>query len=107
MSKSKESQLMGKNAVDFEERVDMTRLKKERLERLREQMVAAGLGGVLLFDPLNIRYATGQRFSGVAAMRMFLQYALVPAAGEPVVFGAANEDGITPGQERADDAELV
>ncbi len=93
MSKSAVNDLMGQNAVDFEERVDMSRLKRERLERLREQMAAAGLGGVLLFDPLNIRYATGQRFSGVAAMRMFLQYALVPAAGEPVVFGAANEDG--------------
>ena len=93
MSESRVNDLMGKNAVEFEERVDMSRLKRERLARLRGQMAASDLGGVLLFDPLNIRYATGHRFSGVAAIRFFLQYALVPAEGEPVVFGANNDDG--------------
>jgi Xaa-Pro aminopeptidase len=93
MSESRINDLMGKNAVDFEERVDMRRLKEERLARLREQMRLADLGGMILFDPLNIRYATSVRSSGVAAIRMFFQYAVVPQTGEPKVFTADNADG--------------
>ncbi|MFJ4345510.1 dimethylsulfonioproprionate lyase DddP [Pseudomonas sp. NPDC089401] len=33
-------------------------LRQYRLQRIREQLVARDLGGILLFDPLNIRYAT-------------------------------------------------
>lgn len=93
MKDSRVNDLMGTNAVDFEDRVDMDRLKTERLGRLREQMTVADLGGMLLFDPHNIRYSTGHRFSGAASIRFFLQYAIVPFSGEPVVLGASNEDG--------------
>ena len=93
MGKSRINDLMGKNAVDFEERINMPRLRKERLERLREQMSLADLGGMILFDPLNIRYATGVRSSGVAGIRMFFQYAVVPLTGEPRVVTAENPDG--------------
>ena len=93
MGKSRINDLMGKNAVDFEERVNMTRLKDERLARLREQMSLADLGGMILFDPLNIRYATAVRSSGVAGIRMFFQYAVVPLTGESKVFAADNADG--------------
>ena len=91
MSKSRVNDLMGKNAVDFEDRVNMSRLKEERLARLREQMQLANLGGMILFDPLNIRYATSVRSSGVAAIRMFFQYAVVPLTGEPQVIVAEND----------------
>ncbi|MGE7990520.1 dimethylsulfonioproprionate lyase DddP [Pseudomonas sp. NPDC089554] len=33
-------------------------MREYRLERLKQQLVARDLGGLLLFDPLNIRYAT-------------------------------------------------
>ncbi len=33
-------------------------MREYRLRRIREQLVARDLGGILLFDPLNIRYAT-------------------------------------------------
>ncbi len=33
-------------------------MRQYRLQRLREQLIARDLGGILLFDPLNIRYAT-------------------------------------------------
>jgi Xaa-Pro aminopeptidase len=33
-------------------------MREYRLQRLREQLIARDLGGILLFDPLNIRYAT-------------------------------------------------
>ncbi|MFJ4443598.1 dimethylsulfonioproprionate lyase DddP [Pseudomonas sp. NPDC089422] len=33
-------------------------MREYRLQRIREQLIARDLGGILLFDPLNIRYAT-------------------------------------------------
>ena len=77
--------LLGQNVVDFEERVNIPRLKKERLERLQREMAKADLGGLVLFDPLNIRYATGRRIPGGAAMRGIYSYTLVPQEGTPYV----------------------
>lgn len=75
--------LLGQETVDFDERVDVARLKKERLARLQGEMAKADLGGILIFDPVNIRYATGHRQPGVFGMRSFLQYAIVPQEGDP------------------------
>lgn len=36
----------------------LARMREYRLRRIQEQLVARDLGGILLFDPLNIRYAT-------------------------------------------------
>ena len=38
--------LLGQDVVDFEERVDIPRLKKERLERVQSEMAKADLGGL-------------------------------------------------------------
>ena len=70
--------LLGQDIVDFDERVSIPRLKKERLERLQAQMAKDDIGGLLLFDPLNIRYATGRRNSGAVKMRLFWIYVLIP-----------------------------
>ncbi|MFQ5875940.1 MAG: M24 family metallopeptidase, partial [Dehalococcoidia bacterium] len=88
-----ERDLLGQNIVDFDERVDMARLKRERLARLQAKMAEADLGGMLLFDPVDIRYATGHRFCGVAGMRWFTKYAIVPQEGTPLVFAEHTEDG--------------
>jgi Xaa-Pro dipeptidase len=37
---------------------DLAALRRHRLDRLVAEVVARGLAGLLLFDPLNIRYAT-------------------------------------------------
>ena len=66
--------------------VDVDRLKADRLQRLQETMRAHQLGGLLLTDPLNIRYATNTvlwlnlRATGIQRV------ALVPADGDPVVY---------------------
>jgi len=46
----------GSNAVDWEERVDLVRLRDERLARLRAQLERSELGALLSFDFANIRY---------------------------------------------------
>ena len=45
-------------AVDWEQRVDFPRLRRERLERVRKALAESDLGALLLFDPNNIRYVT-------------------------------------------------
>ncbi|MCH8089040.1 MAG: aminopeptidase P family protein [Chloroflexi bacterium] len=82
-----ERDLVGQNVVDFDERVDASRLRRERLARLQGEMAKADLGGMLLFDPVNVRYATGSRSSGVYNMRRFQRPALIPREGAPVLFG--------------------
>lgn len=37
---------------------DLPRMRSFRLQRLVDQLVARDIGGILMFDPLNIRYAT-------------------------------------------------
>jgi Xaa-Pro aminopeptidase len=90
-----ERDLVGKNAVDFDERVDMDRLKRERLARIQGEMARADLGGILLFDPINMRYAAGIRSSEVYHLRSFHKSTLIPREGLPIVFGGlapAGED---------------
>ena len=43
---------------------DMGRLRAYRLARVREQLRKRDLAGCLLFDPVNIRYATDSRHAG-------------------------------------------
>ena len=86
--------LLGQDIVDFEERVNVGRLKRDRLARLQAQMAKYDLGGMLIFDPLNIRYATGIRnIALVVSMRWFIGYALVPQEGEPLITAGDDGDG--------------
>jgi Xaa-Pro dipeptidase len=45
-------------AVDWEQRIDFPRLRRERLERAARALADSDLGALLLFDPNNIRYVT-------------------------------------------------
>jgi Xaa-Pro dipeptidase len=80
----------GPNAVDWEERVDLDRLRTERLGRLREALDRSELGALLSFDFHNIRYMTSTHI-GTWAMDKLIRFALLPRGGEPVVwdFGSA------------------
>ena len=80
----------GPNAVDWEQRVDLARLRGERLARLRSHLEASELGALLSFDFANIRYMTSTHI-GTWAMDKLIRFALLPRGGEPVVwdFGSA------------------
>ncbi|HKN94272.1 MAG TPA: Xaa-Pro peptidase family protein [Thermoleophilaceae bacterium] len=77
-------------AVDWEQRVDFPRLRKERLERARAALAASDLGAVLLFDQNNIRYVTSTHI-GEWARDKSARCVLLPRVGEPVLwdFGSA------------------
>src|SRR6266536_1154908 len=80
----------GPNAVDWEERIDLTRLRNERLARLKTALEQSDLGAVLSFDFGNIRYMTATHI-GTWAMDKLIRFALLPRGGDPIVwdFGSA------------------
>ena len=45
-------------AVDWEQRADFDRLRRERLTRAKEHLAESELGALLCFDMSNIRYIT-------------------------------------------------
>ena len=82
----------GTMTVDWEDRVNVERLRSYRLERVREQLEAHGLGAVLLFETSNIRYATSTTI-GYWAFNKGERWALVTRDGRPKVwdFGSASK----------------
>lgn len=80
----------GQNAVDWEERVDLDRLRRERLARLDATLERSELGALLTFDFANIRYMTSTHI-GTWAMDKLIRFALLPRGQEPIVwdFGSA------------------
>ena len=80
----------GPNTVDWETRIDVDRLRTQRLARLREQLERSELGAVLAFDFSNIRYMTSTHI-GTWAIDKMIRFALLVRGGEPIVwdFGSA------------------
>ncbi len=80
----------GLNAVDWEQRVDFDRLRRDRVARLRSQLERSDLGALLAFDFYNIRYMTATHI-GTWAMDKLIRFSLLPRGGEPVIwdFGSA------------------
>jgi Xaa-Pro aminopeptidase len=80
----------GPNTVDWETRIDMDRLRTQRLARLRAQLERSELGAVLAFDFSNIRYMTATHI-GTWAVDKMIRFALLVRGGEPIVwdFGSA------------------
>ena len=80
----------GPNNVDWEVRIDMDRLRTERLARLHATLEQSSLGALLCFDFANIRYATATHI-GTWAIDKLIRFALIPRGGDPIVwdFGSA------------------
>ena len=80
----------GTNQVDWESRLDMGRLRVERLGRLKAELERSSLGAVLTFDFHNIRYMTATHI-GTWAMDKMIRFAILPRGGDPVLwdFGSA------------------
>ncbi len=80
----------GSMNVDWENRIDMPRLRQQRLERLNAALGQSDLGAVLTFDFHNIRYMTGTHI-GTWAMDKLIRFAVLPRGGAPVLwdFGSA------------------
>ena len=77
-------------AMDAIPGFDEERMFLERLGRLQAQMQERGLGGMVLYDPVNVRYATGCRNMQVWALHNSSRYCLVPAEGKAIMFDFIN-----------------
>ncbi|SHN47284.1 Xaa-Pro dipeptidase [Cryptosporangium aurantiacum] len=80
----------GHMAVDYEQRLDVDRLRRYRLERARAALDSSECGAFLLFDFYNIRYTTQTWIGGALGDKM-TRYALLTRNSGPTLwdFGSA------------------
>jgi Xaa-Pro aminopeptidase len=77
---------IGAGLKDFEDQPDMKRLRAYRMGRVQAELKKRDYGACVLFDPINIRYATGSRNMTVWILHNASRYAFVPAEGKAVLF---------------------
>jgi Xaa-Pro aminopeptidase len=80
----------GQMQVDWEERINVDRLRKERLAKAKVQLKKSGVGALLCFDMNNIRYLTSTHI-GTWAQDKLVRFCLLPQNDDPIMwdFGSA------------------
>jgi len=80
----------GLMAVDWEGRVNVERLRQDRLNRIKVALKKSELGALLCFDMNNIRYITATHI-GTWAMDKLVRFSLLAQDDEPILwdFGSA------------------
>ncbi len=80
----------GSMAVDWENRVDFDRLRRERLARAKSLLQKSEMGSLLCFDMNNVRYLTATHI-GTWAQDKANRFTLLPQNDEPILwdFGSA------------------
>src|SRR5919204_1999552 len=80
----------GTMQVDWEQRADLDRLRRERLARIKALLTESSCGALLCFDMTNIRYITATHI-GTWAMDKLIRFCLLPQDDEPIMwdFGSA------------------
>jgi len=80
----------GTMAVDWENRVDFERLRRERLARVRALLEKSEMGALLCFDMNNVRYITATHI-GTWAQDKNSRFTLLARGAEPILcdFGSA------------------
>jgi Xaa-Pro dipeptidase len=86
-------------STDHERAIDMVRLRGYRLGRVQAELRKRDYGACLLYDPINIRYATGTRNMTVWTMHNAARYCIVPAEGRAVLFDYRNSEHLSTGIE--------
>ena len=70
----------------YEDQINFDRMRMYRLNRVREQLLINDLGACILFDPINIRYATDTRNMSVFSFHLMTRYVFIPASGPVILF---------------------
>src|SRR5690242_7468319 len=80
----------GPMAVDWENRIDFDRLRRERLARVKAMLAKSEIGSLLCFDMNNVRYITATHI-GTWAQDKISRFTLLPQNDEPILwdFGSA------------------
>ena len=72
--------------LDTKKPIDEAEIRRFRLQSIRSLAARRDLSAVLLFDPINIRYANGSRNMQVWTMHNFCRYALILTSGPSIMF---------------------
>src|SRR6202045_3289415 len=77
-------------AVDWENRIDFDRLRRQRLARAKHLLAKSEVGALLCFDMNNVRYLTATHI-GTWAQDKNSRFTLLPQNDEPILwdFGSA------------------
>ena len=75
-------------AVDFEERINIERLRNERLARAKAVLKSSKIGSLVCYDFDNIRYITGTHVGEWCRNKMN-RYCILTRDGEPLLFDPA------------------
>ena len=70
----------------YEEKIDFDRLRMYRLNRVLEQLRLNNVGACILFDPINIRYATDSRNMSLFTMHELVRFVFISAEGKVILF---------------------
>ena len=88
---------------DSEAQVDMRKLRDDRLQRVRDGLKARDYGACVLYDPINVRYATGARNMTVWCLHNAVRYCFIPAEGPVTLFDFHNCEHLSAGLETVDE----
>ena len=78
--------LFGSEGVDWEERIDFARMRKDRFEKTQRYLKKHNIAVCLLCQPDNVRYTTGVKFPAFLPQ---LDYVLFFADHDPIYFQRA------------------
>lgn len=76
----------GASAPGVEGTAASEQVRAYRLGRLQQELQAADCAAAVLYDPINIRYASDARNMQVWTMHVPSRYLFVPATGLPTLF---------------------
>lgn len=65
---------------------DLAQIRNYRLERVRQYLRKFDFAGIVLFDPINVRYATDTTNMQIWSMHNAARYTFVPTEGPVVLF---------------------
>ena len=65
---------------------DMSKIREYRLQRVREKLLEFDCAGILLYDPVNIRYATDSTNMSIWTSHNAARYSLVMTDGPVIMF---------------------
>jgi Xaa-Pro dipeptidase len=81
----------GQFTVDWEDRFDVKRLRRDRVQRAQEALTASGVDGLLVWKDENVRYLTSLRAQLIAGKTTSLNGALLLPGQEPVLLSSGGE----------------
>lgn len=70
----------------YENQINLDRMRMYRLNRVRAQLLQSDIGACILFDPINIRYATDSRNMSMFTMHTLARYVFIPVSGPVILF---------------------